>query len=372
MNTFRRPYTFDRVSRIVFSLLLGGAIIYLIILIKSALLPFLIAWLIAYLLNPMVGFFQYKLKLRNRVASILVTLLSVFAIFTLLTIMLIPSIVEEVDKAKETLTYYQNQGKTLPVIPQEWTNFFIHNIDIERYFSQMTSEEVSQLVQGIAPKIWGFLSDSINILMSFLTLFVILMYIIFILLDFDRISNGFIGLFPTRHRKLASQMLNDISSSMNKYFRGQALVAGIVGILYAIGFKIIDLPLGILMGVLMGFLNLVPYMQFIGLIPTAVLCLLKSAETGQGFWVIFGLCLLVMAIAQGIEDLIIIPKVMGKVTGLNPAIILLSLSIWGSALGVMGLIIALPMTTLCLSYYRRYILKENDEDFSEPIPSDNE
>jgi predicted PurR-regulated permease PerM len=363
MNTTRRPYTFDRVSRIVFSLLLGGAIIYLIILIKSALLPFLIAWLIAYLLNPMVGFFQYKLKFKNRVASILVTLLSVFAIFTLLTIMLIPSIVEEVDKAKETLTYYQNQGKTLPVIPQEWTNFFIHNVDIERYFSQMTSEEVSQLVQGIAPKIWGFLSDSINILMSFLTLFVILMYIIFILLDFDRISSGFIGLFPTRHRKLASQMLNDISSSMNKYFRGQALVAGIVGILYAIGFKIIDLPMGILMGVLMGFLNLVPYMQFIGLIPT---------ETGQGFWVIFGLCLLVMAIAQGIEDLIIIPKVMGKVTGLNPAIILLSLSIWGSALGVIGLIIALPMTTLCLSYYRRYILKEKDEDFFYPISTDNE
>jgi predicted PurR-regulated permease PerM len=167
-------------------------------------------------------------------------------------------------------------------------------------------------------------------------------------------------------------MLNDISSSMNKYFRGQALVAGIVGILYAIGFKIIDLPMGILMGVLMGFLNLVPYMQFIGLIPTAMLCLLKSAETGQGFWVIFGLCLLVMAIAQGIEDLIIIPKVMGKVTGLNPAIILLSLSIWGSALGVIGLIIALPMTTLCLSYYRRYILKEKDEDFFYPISTDNE
>ena len=65
------------------------------------------------------------------------------------------------------------------------------------------------------------------------------------------------------------------------------------------------------------------------------------------------------AVVQMIQDSLLTPKIMGKVTGLNSAIILLSLSIWGSLLGVLGMIIALPMTTLMLTYYQRYIIKKN-------------
>ena len=96
----------------------------------------------------------------------------------------------------------------------------------------------------------------------------------------------------------------------------------------------------------------------------ALLSLLKSAETGENFWVIFGLSLLVLGIVQVIQDLFLTPRIMGKAMGLNPAIILLSLSIWGTLLGFIGLIVALPLTTLCLSYYKRFILM--DEDLASP------
>jgi len=122
------------------------------------------------------------------------------------------------------------------------------------------------------------------------------------------------------------------------------------------------------LGLFIGVLNLIPYMQTIGLIPMILLSLIKSTETGENFWIIFGLSVLVLCIVQCIQDLILTPKIMGKAMGLNPAIILLSLSIWGTLLGFVGLIIALPMTTLCLSYYKRFILMEKEEEeTNEPV-----
>ena len=146
---------------------------------------------------------------------------------------------------------------------------------------------------------------------------------------------------------------------MNRYFRGQALIALCVGVLLAVGFKIIDFPLAVTLGLFIGVLNLIPYMQTIGIIPMLILALLRSAETGENFWIIFGLALLVLGIVQMIQDLFLTPRIMGKAMGLNPAIILLALSIWGTLLGFIGLIIALPLTTLCLSYYKRFILQDD-------------
>ena len=156
----------------------------------------------------------------------------------------------------------------------------------------------------------------------------------------------------------------DIKEGMNRYFRGQTLVAFCVGVLFSIGFLIIDFPLAIGLGMLIGLLNLVPYLQVIGFVPTLLLAVLKTSDTGGNFWLILGSALLVFVVVQIIQDGFLVPRIMGKVTGLNPAIILLSLSIWGSLLGMIGMIIALPLTTLMLSYYRRYIILR--EEFQLP------
>ena len=144
---------------------------------------------------------------------------------------------------------------------------------------------------------------------------------------------------------------------MNKYFRGQAMVAFCVGVLFSIGFLIIDFPMAVGLGLFIGLLNMVPYLQLIGFVPTILLAIVKAAETGQNFWMIMLMAVVVFAVVQAIQDAILTPKIMGHVTGLNSAIILLSLSIWGSLMGILGMIIALPMTTLLISYYQKYIVK---------------
>jgi predicted PurR-regulated permease PerM len=147
----------------------------------------------------------------------------------------------------------------------------------------------------------------------------------------------------------------DFKVGMQRYFRAQAAVAFIVGILFAIGFSVISLPLGILLGLFIGLLNMVPYLQIIGVIPAAVLATMHALESGISIWLSLGLTGLVFIVVQIIQDTILIPRIMGKVTGLSPAIILLSLSIWGKLLGMFGLLIALPMTCLLWAYYQRLI-----------------
>ena len=98
-----------------------------------------------------------------------------------------------------------------------------------------------------------------------------------------------------------------------------------MGIMFCIGFTIIGFPMAIGLGILIGILDLVPYLHTFALIPTAFLALLKAADTGQNFWIIFGLAVLVFIIVQIITDMVVTPKIMGKAMGLNPAILLLSL-----------------------------------------------
>lgn len=356
---FNKPFTFDRVMRIVFGIALISGLVYLVTLLRDALLPFLIAWLLAYMMQPFVKFFQYKLGLRSRILSIMALFVSMVLIITLLVVMVVPSITEEADKTIELLRTHDPGEGHIPFIPQAWLDYLEANVDFTQLMDYLNKENLLKATKQIAPQVWSFLSNTFSVLLSVTMVFLIMLYFIFILLDYEKIANGWPLLIPGKYRPFVEGLVEDVECNMNRYFRGQALIALCVGVLLAIGFKIIDFPLAVTLGLFIGVLNLIPYMQTIGIIPMLILALLRSAETGENFWIIFGLALLVLGIVQMIQDLFLTPRIMGKAMGLNPAIILLALSIWGTLLGFIGLIIALPLTTLCLSYYKRFILQDD-------------
>jgi len=185
-------------------------------------------------------------------------------------------------------------------------------------------------------------------------------YVIFILIDYQQLMKGFRLLVPPRFRPIAYKVGDDIKNSMNKYFRGQALIALCAAVFYCIGFSIVGIPLAIVLGILVGILYLIPYFQYITLIPVAIVCFIDSLGGTVGFFPELGKCLLVYVVSQCICDYVLTPKIMGRALGLNPAIILLSLSVWGTLLGLIGMIIALPLTTLLLSYYEQYVINRTD------------
>lgn len=367
-----KKITFDSFIRMVLSMAIIVGILMLVERLSGVLLPFFIAWLIAYLLYPLVKFFQYTLRLRNRLLSIFAAFASIGAVGTAAAFLLVPPVMEEFTRVNDLLVMYFTDELNTNTIPHNLSEFIRQNIDAEAVNKLFSQENLSDMAKNIMPKLWAMLSDSIDFLFSIFASFIILLYIVFILLDYESIAEGWIHLLPVKYRGFVATLVSDMQKGMNTYFRGQALVAFCVGILFSIGFLLIDFPLAIGLGLFIGVLNLVPYLQIIGFIPTIALAMLKAAETGENFWVIIAMALVVFAVVQLIQDGFLVPRIMGKITGLNPAIILLSLSIWGSLMGMLGMIIALPITTLLLSYYQRYIIGRELENNSTTESSDNE
>lgn len=353
-----KKITFDSFIRGGIAIAIAVAIILLINRLSSVLLPFFIAWLMAYMLYPFVHFLQHRCKLHNRLLSIIVALVLVLTVLTGIFLLIVPPIVDEVTKFSGYMSPIANDYLEQNDISGRIERFAQHFVNVNSLAQIIQQGNVMYALQTVLTQAWNLICQTMGFILGIFNVFIILMYMFFILLDYEAIADGWIRFLPHNQRSFVPQLVDDVKSGMNAYFRGQSLIAFIVGVLFSIGFLIIDFPLAIGLGMFIGLLNLVPYLQLIGLVPTVLLALMKSLETGQNFWLILLLALTVFAVVQIIQDMYLTPRIMGHFMGLNPAIILLSLSVWGSLLGLIGLIIALPLTMLCISYYKRFVLKE--------------
>lgn len=372
-NSFDKPFTFDRVVRLSISVLLIGTGIYMIYILRSVLLPFLVAWLIAYLLNPVVRFIQSRLRLKKRFVAVLITFGLLIGLLTLLFISITPLVENELYQINSLIATYDLQSFAVNGIPLSVHDFIAKNVDFDSLRNVLSKESASETIRYLIPTLENIVSNSISFILGFTVVFIIILYLIFILLDYDKINKLWMDLIPHRHRPFVSKLTVDMERSMNTYFRHQALICVIVAILFATGFQIIGLPLAIVLGILIGFLHMVPYMHIISIVPAMLLCWLKVSQTGESFWALVGLVFLLYLAIQCIIDIVLVPRIMGKAMGLNPAIILLSLSIWGSLMGIAGMIIAIPLTTLLLSYYQQFIdAEELEEEIIDAEKSDKE
>lgn len=347
--------------RSLITLVVLVALYLLIRRLSGVLLPFLLSFVVAYMLAPIVNFFQHTCRFKSRVLSVLVTIISVVGILTGAIAAIVPLINRQAKALSVSVKNYLSQYQDIEFLSPELNEQLkeiIQNMDINALLQ-------SEGVQQGAQKIMHFLGEGLwaigNSIMGLAVAFISLLYIIFLLIDYEKITQNWHKYIPEKIRGSVQMLLHDLDRNMNAYFRGQALVASIVGILFAIGFQIIGLPMGIGIGLIIGVLNLVPYMQVLGIPPCIILGLIHAAETGRPAWVILLCIAIVFVVVQVIQDGIIVPKIMGDVTGMGPAWILLSLSIWGSLLGVIGMVVALPLTTLLVSYYKRFVLELPEE-----------
>jgi predicted PurR-regulated permease PerM len=362
-----KPYTFDRVVRLTLTVGLFVGFVWLMWYLSDILIPFVVALLLAYLLNPLVSLVQRKVK--SRLASVMISLILVACLVFLIALLVVPMIVSEIGNTGRILSEVTTNSalaeRAARLLPSDLWKVIRDYAARDEVRELFNTENIWKITETVArkflPGVWGLITGTASFIMGLVGLLVIGLYLIFILLDYEKISRSWGDLLPGAYRERIKEFAGEFEKAMSRYFRAQAAVASIVGILFAVGFSIIDLPMGILLGLFVGLLNMVPYLQIIGLIPAFFLALVQALEAGSGPWMALGLTVLVFAVVQVIQDTILTPKIMGKVTGLNPAMILLSLSVWGKLLGFLGLIIALPMTCLFLAYYRRFIISVPSE-----------
>jgi len=363
MENIEKPYTFDRVVRIIITLIVIGLMLLVLNYLREVLIPFVVALIFAYLMNPLVNFIQRFVK--KRVIAVFSSLLLLMGVFTLLGVIMIPLIIKEVAHMSELIQdlvvksdLQQQIQSYLPDNLSLAVHDFISNQDFQQLFNIENAGGISEFViQKFLPTIGSIFSETLSFILGIFGLAIIILYLIFLLIDYNDVIAEWKSLIPPKYKNVILGVVHDFEEAMNNYFRAQALIASIVGVLFAIGFSIIGLPMGILLGLFTGVLNMMPYLHNLSLIPALFLAMMKSLETGSDMWIMFALVLVVFGVVQIIADVILVPKIMGNATGLNAAVILLSLSIWGKMLGMLGLLIALPMTYLLLSYYRRFLSK---------------
>ncbi|MFI3239633.1 MAG: AI-2E family transporter [Bacteroidales bacterium] len=371
----KRPYTFDRVVRIFIAIIIIVGAFWLINYLKGVLLPFLVACLIAYILQPMVEANKRLLRLKRDMLPVFITLLEVVLMLFIVISFLIPYISSEIQSMILLFEEYAKTrigGENIKFVPDVVHELIVKYANFDYLQGLFSKNEWIKIIENALKDTFVIMGGGLKVIMAVVGWFVVLLYLVFILIDYNTMANGFKKIIPERFREGVFQVLGDIQSSMDHYFRGQSLIALIVGVLFSIGFLIIGLPMAVLFGLFIGLLNMVPYLQLISIPIAAILCLVSSVGTGGGFWLMLGKAMLVYIVVQAIQDLILTPKVMGKYMGLNPAIIFLSLSIWGTLFGFVGLIIALPLTTLVISYYKRYVIGGNSNSEKDKNTEDSE
>lgn len=371
MNDFKmggqRPITFDRFIRGCITLIIIAGLGALIYYLNGVLMPFFVAWVVAYLLYPLVRILHKCL--RSRILAIFLALLLAVGVIGGFVYLVIPPMVSEMGHLKDVALTYIRKGADTAVIPisvQEFLRNHLNETQVEQF---LQNEDVVTAIKNTVPRVWELLWSTAGVIVNFAASLIGLLYLLFILTDYEKYANSWITFVPHSKRAFAARLIADVEEGMAGYFRGQALIALSNCVMFSIGFFIIGFPLPVALGCLIGVISFVPYLQVLGILPAALLALLKAVESGQNFWWLLGLVIIVYIVVQILQDTIFTPRIMGHIMGLPPAIILLSLSVWGYAFGIVGLILALPVTTLAISYYKRYVVGEKDLTDNSPDPT---
>lgn len=402
------PYTFDRVVRMVLSAAVLIGVFLLLRYLSDVLIPFAIAVVLAYLINPLVNQFQ-KLT-RRRGLAVALTLLGLMVVSLALLTLIVPLMVSQVNRFRADINKLiddASDGTTAapaasaspdpqPIadeikapstigwteLSEGWAEYrrdaglqstrerfrelriklagtYIGS-GIEEAVNYFKSGEARAMLYSVGRQLaaggWTVFLFALNLVLGITAIVLVLVYLVFLLVDFPEYARAWPSFLPPLYRQQTVDFFVQFNAAMRQYFRGQSVVALLTGALYAIGFTVIGLPMAVPFGLFIGLLNMVPYLAAVSLVPGILLAVLRAIEGDSGIGMSIGLLLSVYAVVQALQDTIITPRVMGQATGLRPIAILLGVFIWGKLLGFLGLILAIPLTCLGIAYYRRYIL----------------
>ena len=375
-SKIRKIWTLDRVMR--FLIIAIGLAVTLKVLhyLSDVLTPFFAAFLLAYIVDPIVNRVQKKVK--RRLVAVIIVLLGMFILVGGSLWLFIPMVVDEIRHLGVLIQKLFSDSswaeRIAPIVSKDLWQTLRSIVSWDQISEAMRSLDFWQQVQSIASKVlpgaWGILIKTPSLFIWLSGLVIIFMYLAFIMLDMPKLRKGIVSLFPRRFKRGASGFAKKMDMFMGNYFRAQSMVAFLVGGLYAIGFGVIGLPMGVAFGLFSGALNMIPYLQLTTIPVALLLSVVYALDKGMPFWEVAVIVLSIYLVVQVIQDMFLVPKIVGSSMNLPPVGILLSLSIWGKLLGFLGLIVAIPFTCLCLVYLEKIQKKAEDivESDVEPPP----
>lgn len=299
--------------------------------------PLFFAFIIAYLFNPVVNYFEKKIPLSRGVTAGLLMITLVFVMIYLI-INLFPYVVDQLenagDKFPEILKKFS--GKMQVISDYITKNFseYVGQIDLMGKVEEMISSGLADL-----SKILGAAFSSLySVIMALIYLVFVPLFSYYFLKDYRKIQRASFDLIPYRFKEKAIVRVEKLEDILSSFIRGQAIVVLILAVLYSLGLSLIGLPFAILIGVFAGFGDIVPYF---GTVVGFILSLIVGFTHYDSVEEIF-LILLVFAVVKGSENWFFYPKIVGKEVGLHFVWVLMSIIIFGKLFGFWGLLVAIP------------------------------
>lgn len=343
--------------------------------LRNVLAPFVGAFLIAYIVNPVVDkieewtrFLLRHPKLRSipkrsaRIVATIATLCLMAAVVTIFCLIFIPQISEEFSRFGSLVKKFMSDSvwiqQVLALFPSDWRNS-MHNFTGQLQLLESLQdinfwETVQSMIGKLLPGAMGVLSGTASVVLTLVSIVFIIMYTTFLMMDMPKIRRKIRLLVPLDDLS-KPDLLRKTNRLMKAYFRSQSLVAMIVGILYAIAFGVLGFPMGVVFGLFIGLLNMVPYLQVASMPIAFFLGIMYSFDTGIPFWQVLLIIAAIYLVIQVVEDMFIIPKIVGTEMNLPPVLILLSISVWGKLLGFIGLVCAIPFTCIVIAIFQEYV-----------------
>ncbi|MCX8056246.1 MAG: AI-2E family transporter [Ignavibacteria bacterium] len=343
-------YLLNRELPVIKSIFVLSTIIFLVWFfyeLLAILTPFLISFVLAYLLNPFVGFLEKKKISRTLATSI--TILLLLMIGVLLLSFIIPPFVEQVSllisSAPEKifqLTEYFN-SKILPELNQIGLAY----PDFQEFLSKELPVRLQSLLNSILNNILSLISSFGAIFNQIINLVIIPIMTFYFLKDFEKILDAIKNIFSSNYQEKVTVISRRVDKIFGNYIRGFLTVSIINGLVVTIGLSIIGVPYAIMLGILSALLNFIPYF---GVIISFAIGFLISLLSGIG-----GIKLLFVPIVYFgeniLENSLITPKVIGERVGLHPLLVLLAIFVFGYFAGILGMLISVPITALLISLF---------------------
>jgi predicted PurR-regulated permease PerM len=321
------------------------AVIFLIavfISIRIILTPLLCSLALAYLLAPLVNWFERRGW--SRISSALLGMTGATVILVLVLIFIVPGVWGQLMKtyelAKTMVSDTSRLDELLEKIRQLSPQFY--QFARPKFKEFMNSIEPDRILDFAFSWLQSGLFRLVNLTTSLVDLMLIPFLVYYFLADYRAMHARVERLIPPRYRVITSNLIGQISDVLSSYVRSQLLIGLIMGLLYSFGFAILRVPLAMTVGMLAGVLNFIPYL---GTLTGLVLSLLFLALDNAGFGRLLGV-LAVFVIVQSIEGYYLTPKLIGSRLHIHPLWVLTGLLIGGNLFGLVGIILAVPVIAI--------------------------
>jgi predicted PurR-regulated permease PerM len=328
-------------------------------LLKGALTPLAVAWVIAYLFDPLIDRFEARGVPRG--AAIVLLLALIAGTLVAVGLFLIPTMQRELAALADRMPGYMDVvlGKLLPFL-EDRLGLRLPT-SVQDAISRLRAGEIPiplDAARAVLERALATLTGTVGALVSLLIIPVLAYYL---LVEFDRIRLAVLDLVPRQYQELVSEQALRVDRLISGFIRGQLTVCALLAVLYSVGFAIIGIDLAFVIGAIAGVAAIIPYVGgALALASAAGMCLLQ-----YGVDVHLALVVGWYALVQGLEGMVLTPRILGGSLGMHPVVVIVALMIGADLLGFLGLMVAVPIAAVTqvvlqdlLALYRRSTLYE--------------